>query len=68
MRKAAYEKIRKLGRNCKNVWFDQECAEVTEEKRKYRSKIQRQFTRAAREEYSVARRKEKRIHKKERIL
>jgi hypothetical protein len=54
-----------LIRNDRNGWFDQECAKITEEKnRKYRSVIQRCFTRAAREEYSEERRKERRTHKK----
>ena len=52
-------------RNDRNGWFDKKCAKITEEKnRKYRSMIQRRFTRAAREEYSKARRKGKRTHKK----
>jgi hypothetical protein len=43
-----------------NGWFHQEGAEITEEKNsKYRSMIQRRITRAAREEYSEARMKEK---------
>jgi hypothetical protein len=63
IRKAANEKIGRLRRNDRNEWFDQECAEITEEKnRKYRSMIQRRFTRPAREDYSEARRKEKMIH------
>jgi hypothetical protein len=62
IRKAADEKIGKLIRNVGNGCFDQECAKITEEKnRKYRSMIQRHFTRAAREEYSKAR-KEKRTY------
>jgi sorting nexin-29 len=56
-RKAADEKIGRLVRNDTNGWFDQECAEITEEKN-------RRFTEAAREEYSEAQTKEKRIHKK----
>jgi hypothetical protein len=55
IRKAADEKIGRLGRNDRNGWFDQEGAEIMEENyRKYRSMIQRRFTRAAREEYSEA--------------
>jgi hypothetical protein len=50
IRKVADEKTGRLGRNYTNGWFDKECTEITEEKnRKYRSMIQRRFTRAARE-------------------
>jgi hypothetical protein len=49
-----------LTKNHKNGGFDQECEEVTEQKnRKYRSMIQKHFTRAAREEYNEARRRRK---------
>jgi hypothetical protein len=66
IRKAAVEKIGKLGTNDRNGWFNQECAEVTEEKnRKYRRMTQRQLTRAAREEYSEATRKVKQNTQKE---
>jgi hypothetical protein len=65
LKTAAEESIGKVKRDIRNGWFDQECEQVTLEKnRKCQSMPQRKFTRAAREEYCKARRKEKRIHKK----
>jgi hypothetical protein len=63
--------IGKVKKEFRNEWFDQECEQVTAEKnRKYQNMLQRNFTRASREEYHKARRKEKGIHikKKKRII
>jgi hypothetical protein len=63
---AAEESIGKVMWDFMKGWFDQECQQMTMEKnRKYQSMLQRKFTRAASGEYCNARKKEKRIHKKE---
>jgi hypothetical protein len=65
LKTAADESIGKVKRDFRNGWFDQECEQVTvEKKRKYQNMVQRNFTRAAREEYCKTRRIETRLHKK----
>ncbi|PNF26788.1 hypothetical protein B7P43_G17707 [Cryptotermes secundus] len=66
---AAGESTWKVKRDFRKGQFDQECEQVTVEKnRKYQCMLQRKFTGAAREEYCDVRRKEKRIHKKIKIM
>jgi hypothetical protein len=61
IKKAADETAGILGRSNRNEWFNAECAEVTQGNIvRYRSRIQRRFTRKAREDYNKARRKEER--------
>ena len=51
-------------RHERDEWFDKECEEATDFKNKtYKFMIQRKCTRAVKEEYRKARRREKKIHR-----
>ncbi|KAG8173783.1 hypothetical protein JTE90_011588 [Oedothorax gibbosus] len=48
-----------------NLWFDEECSDITKKKNEaYKTMIQKHYTRAAEERYKELRREEKRTHKK----
>ena len=62
---ASKKTIPEIKKGKTNLWFDEECSEITKKKNEaYKTMIQKHYTRAAEERYKELRREEKRTHKK----